>query len=72
MSLPVPPGFTVTTDAGREYLRAGAIPAGLFAEVEHHLRAVQTRIGKSLGDAAASPAAPPAPRPRRRYGLRLK
>jgi len=50
MSLPVPPGFTITTDACREYLRTGAIPAGLFAEVEHHLRVVQTRIGKSLGD----------------------
>src|SRR4051812_12110219 len=50
MSLPVPPGFTITTAACREYLRTGSIPQDLFAEVELHLRAVQTRIGKSLGD----------------------
>ncbi|MEU7909214.1 pyruvate, phosphate dikinase [Actinoplanes sp. NPDC049118] len=50
MSLPVPPGFTITTEACREYLRTGSTPAGLFAEVELHLQAVQTRIGKSLGD----------------------
>ncbi|GID91553.1 pyruvate, phosphate dikinase [Amorphoplanes digitatis] len=50
MGLPVPPGFTITTEACREYLRTGSTPAGLFAEVELHLRAVQTRTGKSLGD----------------------
>ncbi|MET8148594.1 pyruvate, phosphate dikinase [Actinoplanes sp. NPDC049668] len=50
MGLPVPPGFTITTEACREYLRTGSTPDSLFAEVELHLRAVQTRIGKRLGD----------------------
>src|SRR5688500_8010565 len=50
MALPVPPGFTVTTEACREYLRTGSVPAGLFAEVEQHLWAVQTRMGKTFGD----------------------
>ena len=44
MGLPVPPGFTITTDACREYLHTGSVPAGLFAELEHHLRLVQTKL----------------------------
>jgi pyruvate,orthophosphate dikinase len=51
MGLPVPPGFTVTTDACREYLRTGAVPAGLFREIEDHLRLIQNRMGKHFGDA---------------------
>src|SRR4051794_9491992 len=51
MALPVPPGFTITTDACREYLRTRSVPAGLLAEVEHHLRLMQTRMGKTFGDA---------------------
>ena len=50
MGLPVPPGFTITTEACREYLRTGSVPAGLFAEVEEHLRAVQAKLEKRLGD----------------------
>ncbi|HET6480498.1 MAG TPA: pyruvate, phosphate dikinase [Actinoplanes sp.] len=50
MGLPVPPGFTVTTDACREYLRTGTMPTGLLGEVEHHLRMVQNQIGKTFGD----------------------
>ncbi|MFG1918926.1 pyruvate, phosphate dikinase [Micromonospora sp. NPDC048898] len=52
MGLPVPPGFTVTTDACRAYLHTGTMPAGLLTEVEHHLRLMQTRMGKTFGDAA--------------------
>src|SRR5436189_1658513 len=51
MGLPVPPGFTITTDACREYLRTGSVPAGMFADVEHHLRLVQAKLGKTFGDA---------------------
>src|SRR4051812_38541063 len=51
MGLPVPPGFTITTDACRGYLRTRSVPAGLLAEVEHHLRLMQTRMGKTFGDA---------------------
>ncbi|GIE92401.1 pyruvate, phosphate dikinase [Actinoplanes regularis] len=50
MGLPVPPGFTITTDACREYLRTGTVPDGLFADVEDHLRLMQTRMGRTFGD----------------------
>ncbi|HEX8346640.1 MAG TPA: pyruvate, phosphate dikinase [Actinoplanes sp.] len=50
MGLPVPPGFTITTEACRAYLRTGAVPEGLLEEVEDHLRQVEARMGKSLGD----------------------
>ena len=50
IGLPVPPGFTITTDACRAYLATGAVPDGLFAEVEEHLRLVETRMGKRLDD----------------------
>jgi pyruvate, orthophosphate dikinase len=51
MGLPVPPGFTITTEACREYLRTGSMPANLLAEVGEHLRLVQARMDKTLGDA---------------------
>ncbi|MFC7530073.1 pyruvate, phosphate dikinase [Actinoplanes sp. GCM10030250] len=51
MGLPVPPGFTISTEACREYLRTGSVPRGLFDQVEQHLRLVQERMGKTLGDA---------------------
>jgi pyruvate,orthophosphate dikinase len=51
MGLPVPPGFTVTAEACREYLRTGEIPAGLLGEVEHHLQLMENRMGKTFGDA---------------------
>jgi pyruvate,orthophosphate dikinase len=50
MGLPVPPGFTITTGACRDYLRTGSVPAGLFGEVQDHLRAVEARVEKRLGD----------------------
>ncbi|GIF17122.1 pyruvate, phosphate dikinase [Actinoplanes teichomyceticus] len=52
MGLPVPPGFTITTEACRAYLRTGAMPPGLLAEVEEHLRAMQVAVGKTFGDPA--------------------
>ncbi|MFI1996653.1 pyruvate, phosphate dikinase [Actinoplanes sp. NPDC020271] len=50
MGLPVPPGFTITTEACRAYLRFGAMPAGLLTEVEQHLQAMQAGLGKAFGD----------------------
>ncbi|SCF32732.1 Pyruvate phosphate dikinase, PEP/pyruvate binding domain [Micromonospora mirobrigensis] len=50
LGLPVPPGFTVSTDACRVYLATGAPPAGLFEEVKAHLREVEARLGRRLGD----------------------
>ena len=49
LRLPVPPGFTITTTACREYLRQGW-PDGLTAELDRHLAALQQAMGRSLGD----------------------
>ncbi|WP_433414561.1 pyruvate, phosphate dikinase [Microtetraspora malaysiensis] len=52
LGLPVPPGFTITTDACRHYLAEGDVPDGLAAEIAVQLEALETRMGKRLGDAA--------------------
>jgi len=49
LGLPVPPGFTITTEACRAYLSAGRVPAGLAAEVDTHLHALEGAIGRKLG-----------------------
>ncbi|HHT40296.1 MAG TPA: pyruvate, phosphate dikinase, partial [Actinomyces sp.] len=50
LGLPVPPGFTISTDACREYLRLGDVPQDLIPEVTKHLRNVEDVIGRKLGD----------------------
>jgi pyruvate,orthophosphate dikinase len=50
LGLPVPPGFTISTEACRHYLVAGKEPDGLADEVSQHLTALQERMGKRLGD----------------------
>ncbi|MDM4718567.1 pyruvate, phosphate dikinase [Micromonospora sp. WMMA1363] len=50
LGLPVPPGFTVSTDACRAYLADGRPPVGLFDEVNAHLREIEVRLGRPLGD----------------------
>ncbi|GAA1819710.1 pyruvate, phosphate dikinase [Luedemannella flava] len=50
MSLPVPPGFTITTEACREYLAAGTLPQSLIDEVAGHLRRMEAAMGRRLGD----------------------
>ena len=50
LGLPVPPGFTITTEACLTYLKEGGFPDGLTAEVEEHLRALEGAMGKTLGD----------------------
>ena len=51
MGLPVPPGFTITTEACRVYLESGVQPAELAGQVVEHLEALQTAMGKRLGNA---------------------
>jgi pyruvate,orthophosphate dikinase len=51
MGLPVPPGFTITTEACLAYLAANDFPEGLLEEVEGHLLTLETSMGKKLGDA---------------------
>jgi pyruvate, orthophosphate dikinase len=50
IGLPVPPGFTVTTEACRAYLKDGVEPESLAAEVAEHLAALEERMGRRLGD----------------------
>ncbi len=49
LGLPVPPGFTVTTEACRAYLRSGSFPPGLWEEILEHLGRLEARMGKRLG-----------------------
>ena len=51
LGLPVPPGFTVTTDACRAYLRDGAVPDELAVQVTTALREVEEELGRELGAA---------------------
>ncbi|HKC22217.1 MAG TPA: pyruvate, phosphate dikinase [Gaiellaceae bacterium] len=51
LGIPVPAGFTITTDACRAYMAGGGeLPAGLEEEVERHLRALEEHTGKRFGD----------------------
>jgi pyruvate,orthophosphate dikinase len=51
LKLPVPPGFTITTDACRAYMDGGW-PDGLTEQVEKQVRKLEKAMGKRLGDAA--------------------
>ncbi|MFE6891771.1 pyruvate, phosphate dikinase [Streptomyces sp. NPDC057694] len=49
LGLPVPPGFTITTEACKVYLDSGEEPVALRDEVTQHLDALEARMGKKLG-----------------------
>ncbi|ARX83354.1 pyruvate phosphate dikinase [Streptomyces alboflavus] len=51
LGLPVPPGFTITTEACKVYLDSGDEPAALRDEVSAHLSALEAAMGKKLGQA---------------------
>ena len=51
--LPVPPGFTITTEACNDYFTAGEkLPDGLWEDVLEAVREVETLTGKGFGNAA--------------------
>jgi len=51
LGLPVPPGFTITTEACNAYMAGGhALPDGLMGEVTAALGALEAKMGKKLGD----------------------
>ncbi|HEY7274227.1 MAG TPA: PEP/pyruvate-binding domain-containing protein, partial [Actinoplanes sp.] len=52
LGLPVPAGFTITTVACRQYLADGARPDGLDDEIAEHLAALESTMGRRLGDPA--------------------
>src|SRR2546421_8128430 len=49
LGLPVPPGFTISTDACRAYMDAGW-PDGLDDEVAKHVKRLEKAMKKKLGD----------------------
>jgi pyruvate, orthophosphate dikinase len=52
LGLPVPPGFTITTEACCAYLERGSEPDGLADEISSHLAALEEAMGRGLGDPA--------------------
>ncbi|GAA4713345.1 pyruvate, phosphate dikinase [Phytohabitans rumicis] len=52
LGLPVPPGFTITTEACRAYLATGREPDGLAEQIAEYLSALENTRGKRLGDPA--------------------
>jgi len=52
LGLPVPAGFTITTEACQQYLAHGEHVEGLAAEIDQHLAALESAMGRRLGDPA--------------------
>jgi pyruvate, orthophosphate dikinase len=53
LDIPVPPGFTVTTEACNEYLRlGGVIPADMWEQEKQAVKAIESATGKRFGDPA--------------------
>ncbi|HMF04605.1 MAG TPA: pyruvate, phosphate dikinase [Acidimicrobiia bacterium] len=53
LGLPVPPGFTITTEACNAYMAGGdQLPDGLVDEVATSLETLEGKMDKRLGDAA--------------------
>jgi pyruvate, orthophosphate dikinase len=50
LGIPVPAGFTITTDACRAYLASGGEVEGLNEEVAEHIERLEERTGKRFGD----------------------
>ncbi|MEV4757888.1 pyruvate, phosphate dikinase [Micromonospora sp. NPDC049559] len=52
LGLPVPPGFTITTEACKTYLATGTEPPELADQIATHLAALEREMGRRLGDPA--------------------
>ncbi|MGE3821201.1 MAG: pyruvate, phosphate dikinase, partial [Isosphaeraceae bacterium] len=53
LGIPVPPGFTITTEVCAEYYEGGkVIPPGVEPEVEAAIQAMEAAVGKKFGDPA--------------------
>ena len=51
IGLPVPPGFTITTDCCDQYYRQGrCLPAGLVEQVQKNIRTLERELNKKFGD----------------------
>ncbi len=52
IGVPVPPGFTVTTEACNEYQKSGKFPEGQWEQMMEALKVVEVAAGKKFGDAS--------------------
>src|SRR6266545_4373509 len=52
LGVPVPAGFTITTEACREAMALQDLPEGLDTEIDEHIAALEERTGKRFGDQA--------------------
>jgi pyruvate,orthophosphate dikinase len=52
LEIPVPPGFTITTEACQDYYKDGknAMSAEIIEEYKAHLKKIEDKMGKKLGD----------------------
>ncbi|MEE8322353.1 MAG: PEP/pyruvate-binding domain-containing protein, partial [Candidatus Bathyarchaeia archaeon] len=50
LGLPVPPGFTITTEVCRKYYENNKYPEGLQDQIDAHLSMLEKKMGKRLGD----------------------
>src|SRR5690348_9615562 len=51
IGLPVPPGFTITTEVCTAYYQQGKkLPAGLMEEVQQNISKLERELGKKFGD----------------------
>jgi pyruvate,orthophosphate dikinase len=52
LDLPVPPGFTITTEACNAYRNEGGFPDGFLDEVADHRKTLEEKMGRQIGDAS--------------------
>ncbi|MDQ4059051.1 MAG: pyruvate, phosphate dikinase, partial [Actinomycetota bacterium] len=53
LGLPVPPGFTITTEACNAYREAGQqFPEGLLDQVAEHRKKLEEKMGRQIGNAS--------------------
>jgi pyruvate,orthophosphate dikinase len=53
LGLPVPPGFTITTDACVHFLKTGKFPAGMDQEIDQALKMLERALDRKFGDPEA-------------------
>lgn len=50
LGFPVPPGFTITTEACRDFVKKGDLPDGLWDQVLKEMAVLEEKTGKKFGD----------------------
>ncbi|MFN4181897.1 MAG: PEP/pyruvate-binding domain-containing protein, partial [bacterium] len=50
LGIPVPPGFTIRTEACRHFLQKNTFPQGLEQEIEYQMSRLEKVLGKKFGD----------------------